>query len=322
MDTETRNPLTGMRVLITCPPMLACAEEWRSEFDTRGVELVLPDVIQTLPEDALVELVPSCDGWIIGDDPVTRAVLRAGRDGVLKAAVRWGVGTDNIDFDAARELGFEIKNTPGMFGAEVADVAMAYVTCLARSIIDIDRGVRAGEWPKPRGKSLSALTMGIIGYGDIGKNLALRAVAAGMAVIAVDPTLEVGQDLGDVTRGEWPEAVGQCDVLVFTCALTNSNWHMLDAAVLALARDGVFVVNVARGPLIDEGALCSALISGRVGGAALDVMENEPLLATSKLRTLENCVFGTHNASNTWEAVGRTNRKAMTLLWAALEGNP
>jgi len=298
--------------------MLASVEEWRSLFDDLGVELVLPDVVQTLSEQELVELLPSCDGWIIGDDPVTARVLRAGRQGVLKAAVKWGVGTDNIDFDATRDFGIEIENTPGMFGGEVADVAMAYVTCLARSIVAIDRGVREGRWPKPGGRSLSALTMGIVGYGDIGKSVAVRALASGMKVVAVDPALKAYEDLTPVSQAAWPEVVGQCDVLVFTCALTHSNRHMLDSGALGLARDGLFVVNVARGALIDEDALLSALESGRVAGAALDVMEEEPLPSESKLRILANCIFGSHNASNTQEAVSRVSDRAAKLLLGRL----
>src|SRR3954463_4084350 len=117
-----------MKVLVTCPPMLRALAEFRPRFDERGIALHAPDVVQTLKESDLARLVPNCAGWIIGDDPATPAAFAAGKAGRLRAAVKWGVGVDNVDADAARELGIALANTPGMFGKEVADLAVGYVT--------------------------------------------------------------------------------------------------------------------------------------------------------------------------------------------------
>ena len=113
-----------MKILVTCPPMLGMMEELRHYFQQKNVDVHCPDVVQTLSEDELCTLVPEYDGWIIGDDPATRRVFEAGRLGKLKAAVKWGIGVDNVDFQACEELGIPITNTPMMFGREVADVAM------------------------------------------------------------------------------------------------------------------------------------------------------------------------------------------------------
>src|SRR5258705_7172594 len=116
-----------MRVLVTCPPMLVHIDEFRPDFAARGVELVAPSVVQTLSVAELRVLVPTMDGWIAGDDPVNREVLGAGVAGRLRAVVKWGVGVDNVDFVAARDLGLPITNTPQAFGGEVADLAVSDV---------------------------------------------------------------------------------------------------------------------------------------------------------------------------------------------------
>ncbi len=301
-----------MRVLVTCPPMVRMIDEFRPRFASLGLAVDAPAVVQTLPEAELIALVPGYDGWIIGDDPATRAVFAAGKAGRLRAAVKWGVGVDNVDFVAARELGLPITNTPGAFGGEVADVAVAYVTMLARELAAIDRGVRAGGWPKPAGVSLAGKTAGVVGYGDIGRNVGRRLAAADLRLIAYDPVLT--EPPAGAELAAWPARVEECDFLVFTSALTKTNRHMLNAEVLARAKRGVRVVNVARGPLIDEGALVAALASGQVRSAALDVFEAEPLPADSPLRGFEQCVFGSHNGSNTVDAVRRTSERAIGVL--------
>lgn len=302
------------RVLVTCPPMLGLIDRFTGFAEARGLSLVPAKVSQTLSEAELIALLPDFDGWIIGDDPATRAVFAAGRAGRLRAAVKWGIGVDNVDFAACADLGIPITNTPTMFGAEVADVAVAYVIGLARELFLIDRGVRAGGWPKPAGISLADNRVGLIGFGDIGRNAALRLRALGMAVRAYDPGVEGDGGVAGVERSAWPEGVENVDFLVFTCALTPRNRHMLNAEVLARCKPGLRVVNVARGPLIDEAALIAALQSGHVHSAALDVFETEPLPADSPLRGMKRCVFGSHNGSNTVDAVIRTSETAIEKL--------
>jgi D-3-phosphoglycerate dehydrogenase len=301
------------RVLVTCPPMLGMIDEFVPRFAARGVEVVPAKVVQTLSEDELCSLLPAFDGWIIGDDPATRRVFEAGHGGRLRAAVKWGIGVDNVDFAACRSLGIPISNCPNMFGGEVADVAMSYLGALARETFVIDRGVRAGGWPKPRGISLAGRTLGLVGLGDIGRNLARRALAADMNIVAYDPFHE--GEVAGVQRAAWPERVGECDFLAFTCALTPSNRHMLDAGVLARCKPGVRIANVARGPLIDEAALADAMHAGLVHSVALDVFEVEPLPAGSPLRTMgDRTIFGSHNGSNTVDAVRRCSHLAIDTL--------
>jgi D-3-phosphoglycerate dehydrogenase len=304
-----------MRILITCPPMLRAIDRFRDEFARRGVEIHTPNVTQILSEEELLQLVPQFDGWIIGDDPATRRVFTTAKAGKLKAAVKWGVGVDNVDFAACKDLGIPISNTPGMFGREVADIALGYVVALARETFAIDRGVKAGQWPKPAGASLSEKTVALVGFGDIGRNTAKRLLACELNVIAYDPFFKAAPGLEAVQSANWPDRVGEADFVVVTCALTKENRHLVNAASLARMKRGVRIINVSRGPLINEADLAAALASGHVHSSALEVMEVEPLPAASPLRNFgDRVLFGSHNASNTVEAVNRTSFKAIDLL--------
>ena len=299
-----------MRVLVTCPPMLGMKDQFLPYMKEKGLEGVCANVVQTLSVEELIDLVPQFDGWIIGDDPATREVFEAGKAGKLKAAVKWGIGVDNVDFSACADLGIPIINTPNMFGAEVADVALGYVIALARQTFYIDREIRNGNWPKNRGISLSGKTVGVVGFGDIGKSFAKRAVALGMKPIVYDPGFkEIDANLGELSA--WPKRTKECDFFVFTCALNKHNYHMLNADVLSQCKGDIRIVNVARGPLIEEQALCDGLKSGKVHSAALDVFEVEPLPMSSYLREHPFCVLGSHNSSNTEDAVIKTNVRAI-----------
>jgi D-3-phosphoglycerate dehydrogenase len=303
-----------MKILVTCPPMLGMIEEFLPIFERFDLEVTAPKILQTMSVEELKKIVPQHDGWIIGDDPANREVFEAGKLGVLKAAVKWGIGVDNVDFIACNDLGIAIANTPDVFGGEVADIAVGYVIALAREIFQIDDDVRMGKWPKPAGMSLAKKTVALIGYGDIGKNVAKRLLAADMNIIAYDPVSLDAASLSEVQRGKWPNRIEEADFIVITCALTESSRHMLNSDTFNRAKGGVRVVNVARGPIIDEVSLEKALQSGKVYSAALDVYEIEPLPINSYLRSHSRCILGSHNASNTKDAVLRASEIAIEKL--------
>lgn len=308
-----------MKVLVTCPPMLRSIDRFRPIFADHKVELLAPPVVQTLSEEELMDILPGVDGWIIGDDPATERVFAAGRAGRLKAAVKWGVGVDNVDFAACRKLGIPITNTPGMFGDEVGDLAIGYLIGLARDTFYIDRGVREGQWPKPPGLSLRGCTVALVGLGDIGKAVARKLPVFGVTTIAYDPFCKLDDGPYDLALCNFPERLGEADFIIVTCALTPETRHLINADTLAKAKPGVRVINVSRGPVIDEAALIEALQSGQVSSAALDVFEEEPLPISSPLRQFPRCIFGTHNGSNTLQAVDRTSHRAIDLLFGFLK---
>ena len=279
----------------------------------------MPAVAQQLGEGELLELVPGVHGIVAGDDHITRAVLeRADR---LRIVSKWGVGTDSIDLSAADELGIRVTNTPGMFGDEVADVVIGYLVMLARHLHEVDRDVRLPGWPKPIGVSLAGRTLGIIGLGDIGRGLARRAATMGMRVIGYEidngnarRASELGVEVTDLDS-----VFTQSDVVSLNCPLTPENRHLVNGASLSKMKRGAWIINTARGGLIDEAALVSAIVDGQVGAAALDVFEVEPLPEESPLRNLTQVILGSHNSSNTVEAEHRTSELAIDNLLLGLD---
>lgn len=305
-----------MKVLVTCPPMLGMINEFAKLFTSLGMEITAPQVVQTLSVEELIKIVPLHDGWIIGDDSANREVFHAGKNGKLKAAIKWGIGVDNVDFDACKEFGIPITNTPNMFGNEVADVAVGYVIGLARETFFIHQQVLGGEWPKPRGISLNGKVAAVVGFGDIGTNIAKRLISFGMKVNAYDPSIkEPSLKNKNFQLKSWPEDIDHADFIILCCALTSSSKYILQKSIFQNLKKGVRIVNVGRGPLINEEDLEKALQDQIVHSVALDVFEKEPLPKNSYLRSHNKCIFGSHNASNTKEAVIKTSEVAINKLY-------
>jgi D-3-phosphoglycerate dehydrogenase len=298
--------------------MQAYADEYAEQFKALELEADVPPVVQHLREDELLDIIDRYEGVIAGDDQFTERVITAASR--LRVISKWGVGIDNIDLEAARARGIQVTNTPGAFADEVADVVVGYLVLLARQLHRIDAGVRAGQWPKIEGTSLAGKRLAIIGLGAIGTAVALRTTAMGMVVTGFEVSADrraVVQSLG-VDLGDLEDVLGAADFVTLNCPLTSENRHMLSDEQFNAMRRGVFVVNTARGPLIDEPALVRALESGQVAGAALDVFEDEPLAASSPLRRFESVILGAHNSSNTAEAARRVNDLAVRNLLDAL----
>lgn len=316
--------MTRPNILVTCPPMLGLIDEFADDFAQAGLEFTPAKVTQVLSVEELCDLVPAYDGWIIGDDPANAQVVAAGASGQLRAAVKWGVGIDNVDFDAFAQHQIRVENTPGVFGEEVADVALTYALGLARETYWIDREIRTNNaWPKPSGISVHGRTVALVGFGDIGKATARRLAACGAKIVVYDPFYEPSADLQpdlEVEYAVWPQRVGDADFLVFTCPLTDSTRAMFNHELLGSLKPGVRVVNVARGPVIVEDALIKGLEDNIVHSAALDVFEVEPLPAPSPLRRFDRCIFGSHNGSNSSDAVRRVSRLAIAKIAAFLQG--
>lgn len=294
--------------------MIKQKESFKDAFSKLGIEPTWANVVQQFTEAELIKILPEFDGWIIGDDPCTRDVLLAGKKGKLRALVKWGIGVDNVDFPTCSELGIPVENTPNMFGDEVADLAMAYITNLSRFVIDVHVGVKKKDWLKPVGSSLKGKNIGIIGLGDIGMNIVERVAAAKMNIFAYDPFYKSSKNVNNFELLIWPRKIEELDYLVIACSLTKENKHMINQEIISKLKKGVKIVNVSRGPLIDERALSEGLESGIISGAALDVYENEPLNDNSPLRGFDQIIFGTHNGSNTFEAVQRTSHLAISKI--------
>jgi len=299
------------RVLVSCRLVWDAEAEIREQLERVGVEMDMPRYSgQQMEEEDLLPIIGRYDGIIAGDDHLSRRVLEAAPR--LKVISKWGIGVDAIDQEAARELRIEVFNTPGVFGEELADYAMGYIHMLARRQHEVNARVKAGEWYKVRGVSLAGKTLGVVGLGSSGRGLAKRAVASSMKVIARE-VADV-EPVEGVQIVEFDTLLETADVISLHVPATQSTRHMITASSIDRMKRGCWLVNTSRGSLVDEYALVDALRSGAIGAAALDVFEAEPVDPSNPLLKLDNVIVGSHNGSNTSEAVRRTTERALQNL--------
>ncbi len=310
--------MTIPRVLVTCKQMQVELPQHEERLRAAGYDVLAPELTgQAFSEDELKALLPGVVGIIAGDDPLTAEVIAAGAD--LKVIIRWGIGMDSVDHAAAAAAGVVVRNTPAVFGDEVADSAFGYVLMLARGHHLVDAEVRAGGWPKVEGISLAGQQLGVVGLGSIGRAIARRGQGFAMDVTAYDPYADAAaaQAMG-VRLVPLEELLRSSRFVVLASPLTDETFHLIDKAALSLMRPDAFLVNVGRGPLVDEPALVEALAGGTIAGAGLDVFEVEPLPMDSPLRSLPQVVLGAHNGSNTRQGVARASDEAVTRLLDSL----
>ena len=253
---------------------------------------------------------------------LTRDVLERCRR--LKVIGRIGIGMDQVDMAAAADCGVTVVNAAGAQAAAVADHAMALILCLARNVVASHTALVAGARHSPRrfmGCELDGKTLGVIGFGAIGRRLASRALAFGMAVQAYDPYLppDIIEQVG-VTPRSLAGLLSGSDFISIHVPLTAETWHLIGAEELAAMRPGAYLVNTARGQIIDEQALVSALQDGKIAGAGLDVFEEEPLAADSPLLGLDEVVLTPHIGGWALEAQVRTQESVAKDVARVLRG--
>jgi D-3-phosphoglycerate dehydrogenase len=224
-----------------------------------------------------------------------------------RCIVRLGTGYDNIDVAAATQRGILVCNTPTYCVDDVADHALALLMGSLRHLARQDRWLRAGRWDRTGARPAHRTrgrTMGLIGFGRIGRALAQRLSGFGMTLLAYDPYIDAdAAQARGVHKVELDELLQRADFLSIHCPLTDETRHLLSQREFGLMKEGVFLVNTSRGPIVDEAALVEALHSGRVWGAGLDVFEREPLPADSALRELDNVTLTPHVSANSEESL-------------------
>jgi D-3-phosphoglycerate dehydrogenase / 2-oxoglutarate reductase len=262
----------------------------------------------TSPE--LVELIQGMDGMIAGVDAIDRQVIAAADE--LKVIARYGVGVDNVDLAAAREKGIVVTNTPGANTASVAELAVGLMLALARAIPAAVEATRAGQWPRLRGVSLHGKLVGLLGFGAIGQHMARLLAGVGCTVLAHDPFADPAQaEVLGVRLVPLDELRQNVDFLSLHSILTAETRHVIDAEFLAGMKPGAFLINTARGELVDEAALYDALLSGRLRGAALDVFEREP-------PDVDNPLLGLPQVLATPHLGAQTDDSLEAMGWGAL----
>lgn len=274
-----------------------------------------------LPEPEILKLVGAHDGILCGDDAFTRPVLQKALPR-LKVLSKYGIGLDKVDVPAATDLKIPVTFCPGVNHVTVAEHTFGLFLALARNIPPQDAVVKAGGWKRVTGRELNGKTMGILGLGRIGKEVAKRAVAFGMSVIAFDVYRDeaFAKEHGVGWRDSAEDVLKDADLLSLHMNLTPENREFLDARRLASMKKGAFVVNCARGALVHQGDVAAALAAGQLGGYGADVVEPEPIETSNPLLAAPNVVLTPHIGSRTYESVERQAVMAAENLVAVLEG--
>ena len=235
----------------------------------------------------------------------------------------WGTGTDNVDHDACRERGIVVTNTPGVNANSVAEQTLALMLAVARQIPAMDRGTRAGEWPRAMLVQLEGKTLGILGLGAIGSRVASLARAFGMRVLANAWRGDDGRAAAiGAEYAELDALLRESDFVSVHLRLDPETTGLLSRERLGLMKPSAFLINTARGALVDQEALVDALRNGRLAGAGLDVFHQEPIPATDPLLALPNVVVTPHNAGTTEEVIALGLRRTVANVEHFLHGTP
>jgi D-3-phosphoglycerate dehydrogenase len=293
-----------MKILICDPTETTAIERVRAA----GMEV---DVRDDIGAEELQSALAGYDGMVVRSRTKVRAPLIDAAP-KLKVIVRGGVGLDTIDADYARSKGITVLNTPLASSASVAELTMAYLFALARSVCQATASMKAGKWEKKKfeGDEIGGKTLGIVGIGNIGREVARRASALDMKVLAYDPYVSSAQGVEMVSLDD---LLARSDYLTFHLPFTDETSNMISHSAFAKMKDGVRLVNCARGGIVDEDALYAALVSGKVAGAALDVYAQEPSQG-HRLYTLDQVIGSPHIGAATHEAQARVGAEVADKL--------
>lgn len=315
---ERRSPL--VKVLVTPTSFTKDARTKATEMlEQFADEIIYSPYTRPLTATEIIPLLDGVDGYIAGLDDITAAVIEKA-PASLKVISRYGAGYDRVDLDAAAQKGITVTNSPGVNSQAVADLTFGLMLAVARNIPALDRKVRNNEWPRFTGMELYQKTLGIIGLGEIGKNVAARAKGFAMNVIAYDPYIDPSYLAGNGIKGvPYDELIAGSDVITLHIPLNTHTKNMIDAASIAGMKPGTILINTARGGLIDEQAAYHALKTGKLGGLGLDAFASEPP-RDSPLFELENVVATPHTGAHTTEAVTKMGLLSVQNLIDVLTG--
>lgn len=274
-----------------------------------------------LNEADTLALVGDIDGMICGDDNITRKVLDKALPR-LRVLSKYGIGVDKIDVAAATELGVPVCFTPGVNHTTVSEHCFALMLAFFKNLVPEVDHTRAGRWKRLIGTEVMGKTIGIVGLGRIGKEVAIRAKAFGMEIQAFDIYWDeaFASEYGVKRCESFAELFETSDVISLHTNLTEETRNMINLKSLSTMRDGVIIINCARGELVDTDAMVHALKIGKVGGYGTDVLDEEPPRPDHPLLHAENCLVTPHIGSRTYESVVRQATKSVQNLILAMNG--
>ncbi|MDR2488680.1 MAG: phosphoglycerate dehydrogenase [Desulfovibrio sp.] len=285
-----------MKIAITTSSFAQYSDEPLRLLRERGMTAVMNPYGRTLTEDEAIALLQDCVGIAAGTEPLTDKVIGALPG--LRVISRCGVGMDTVDCKAAATRGIHVRNTPDGPTRAVAELTLGCAFALLRKLLLMDREIRDGVWKKRMGSLLLGKHVGIIGFGRIGQAVAELFAAMGCPVSFYDP--HVVGDLAAFQRREMEDLLSWADIVTLHCAKPADGAKIMDAGRIAAMKEGAWLINAARGGLVDEDALAEALQDGRLSGAALDVFAREPY--SGRLATLPLVLLTPHIGSYAREA--------------------
>ncbi len=295
----------AQKILITPKSFKNYKEKTYPLLAEKGYEIVENTFGRTMTEAEIIEIAGrDVVGIIIGVDPLPASVLEKCKD--LKAISKYGVGMDNIDLVRAGGLGIKVKNAQGTNNVSVAELAIGLMFTMSRSISRVASGVKSGSWDRFIGCELTGKKLGLIGGGQIGREVAKRACGLEMSVTIYDPYFNDGgflEKYGISRSDKLDEVLAASDFISLHLPATEETKHMINEATLGLMKPNCILINTSRGELVDEEALYKALIKGKIAGAAQDVFSAEPPAKDEKFLKLENFVLTSHIGAFTHEAV-------------------
>jgi D-3-phosphoglycerate dehydrogenase len=300
------------RVLIAPAPLQEIENVYGPTLRGAGHDLVFSQVGHQLNESELMEVLPGCAGSLAGSEPYTRSVIAAAAAQGLKVIARAGVGYDAVDLEAATEHGVAVTITPGTNQDAVAEHTFAMILALAKNVVPQHNLVKAGQWPRRANQPLRGKTLGVMGLGRIGKAVALRGKAFLMNVVAYEPYPDQAfvKEHG-IPLLPFDDVMKQSDWLTLHMPMSPESSKCINKRSLGLMKPAAYVINTARGGIINEPDLFDALNNKRIAGAGLDVFDVEPPGANHPLLALDNVVFTAHTAG-----VDVQSRDDMALLAA------
>jgi D-3-phosphoglycerate dehydrogenase / 2-oxoglutarate reductase len=311
--------LKNCRILVTPTSYGKNDPRLKSELEALVGEVIYNTSGKPLNSGDVARLLPGVDGYIAGLDQIDRAAISAASG--LKVIARYGVGYDNVDLQAASEHGILVCNTPGANSVSVAELALGLMLALARQLTQADAAVRRGQFPRMSGVSLEGKTIGILGLGAIGKQLARRLAGFDCRLLAYDPYPDLAFAAAHQVELTGMDAVlSSADFLSLHLPLTAETRRMVNGDFLAKMKKGSYLINAARGELVDEDALAEALCSGRLAGAGLDAFVEEPPSVEHPLLKMPNLIATPHLGAQTDGATNNMGWVAFNECLSVLRG--
>lgn len=308
------------KVLITASGFGQTGQHALELLRQTGCHTIIPPKAGPLNSSEITALLPNIDAVLASLDDYSATVIGSAAASSLKIIARWGVGYDAIDVPAATRQGIVVTYTPGMLDDAVADYAFALLLCLARRVHEGHAAMREGSWKIEWGNDVAGKTLGIIGCGHIGMAVARRASGFAMRLLAYNRTPKPEAEKLGVKYVSLEELLAQSDFISIHAALTPETRGMIGEAQFRKMRPSVFLINTARGAIVNESALIKALVDKRIAGAALDVFATEPLPADSPLRSTPRLLLSPHQGSSSLETGEHVSDTAANAIVDLMQG--